>query len=129
MFLSWLRDRAAPVFVVATANDVTRLPLEMLRKGRFAELFFVDLPNQKGRDAIWRIQVAKVGRKTEQFPVPFKAIILLGVLGVDQSMGRDAAGSMNTKPTRTWTFSCQCSTFDVPLIMLLFLAATVARVR
>ena len=43
-FLSWLQDRKAPVFVVATANDVTQLPAELLRKGRFDELFFVDLP-------------------------------------------------------------------------------------
>jgi len=68
-FLSWLQDRTAPVFVVATANDVTQLPPEMLRKGRFDELFFVDLPNQEEREAIWRIQIAKFRRKPEQFDV------------------------------------------------------------
>ncbi len=48
-FLSWMHDKNAQVFVVATANDVTQLPPEMLRKGRFDELFFVDLPNQAER--------------------------------------------------------------------------------
>jgi len=66
-FLSWLQDRTAPVFVVATANDVTQLPPEMLRKGRFDELWFVDLPNQEEREAIWRIQIAKYGRASEKF--------------------------------------------------------------
>jgi SpoVK/Ycf46/Vps4 family AAA+-type ATPase len=66
-FLSWLQDRQAPVFVVATANDVTQLPSELLRKGRFDELFFVDLPNQKEREAIWGIQIAKFKRDPEKF--------------------------------------------------------------
>jgi AAA+ superfamily predicted ATPase len=68
-FLSWLQDRTAPVFVVATANDVTQLPPEMLRKGRFDELFFVDLPNQAEREAIWRIQVAKYRREPDRFDI------------------------------------------------------------
>lgn len=68
-FLSWLQDRQAPVFVVATANDVTQLPPELLRKGRFDELFFVDLPNQQEREAIWRIQIAKFKREPEKFDV------------------------------------------------------------
>src|ERR1017187_7887187 len=55
-FLSWMQDKNAPVFVVATANDVSQLPPEMLRKGRWDELFFVDLPNQAEREAIWEIQ-------------------------------------------------------------------------
>jgi hypothetical protein len=68
-FLSWLQDRQAPVFVVATANDVTQLPPELLRKGRFDELFFVDLPNQSEREAIWRIQITKFHRAPKDFDV------------------------------------------------------------
>lgn len=68
-FLSWLQDRKAPVFVVATANDVTQLPPELLRKGRFDELFFVDLPNQEEREAIWGIQIAKYGRVKQNFDI------------------------------------------------------------
>lgn len=51
-FLSWMQDRTAPVFVIATANDVSALPPELLRKGRFDDLFFVDLPTQTERVAI-----------------------------------------------------------------------------
>src|SRR5207249_6628833 len=66
-FLSWLQDRTAPVFVVATANDVTQLPPELLREGRFDELFFIDLPNQQEREDIWRIQIAKFRREPDNF--------------------------------------------------------------
>lgn len=57
-FLRWLQDHAPGVFVVATANDVTRLPAELTRKGRFDELFFVDLPDGPARVAIARAQLA-----------------------------------------------------------------------
>ena len=66
-FLSWMQDKTAPVFVVATANDVTQLPPELLRKGRFDELFFVDLPGQTEREAIWGIHIRKYRRKPEDF--------------------------------------------------------------
>ena len=65
--LSWLQEKTAPVFVVATANDVSQLPSALLRKGRWDELFFVDLPNREERELIWNIQVAKHGRETRQF--------------------------------------------------------------
>ena len=68
-FLSWLQEKSAPVFVVATANDVTQLPPEFLRKGRFDEMFFVDLPNEEERQAIWSIQIAKFGRKATEFDI------------------------------------------------------------
>ncbi|MBT3381906.1 MAG: AAA family ATPase, partial [Lentisphaerae bacterium] len=64
-FLSWMQDKTAPVFVVATANDVAQLPPELLRKGRFDEIFFVDLPDVDERSAIWGIQVRKYGRDPE----------------------------------------------------------------
>jgi len=66
-FLSWMQEKKAPVFVTATANDVSQLPPEMLRKGRWDELFFVDLPNQIEREAIWGIQIQKYGRKPDDF--------------------------------------------------------------
>jgi SpoVK/Ycf46/Vps4 family AAA+-type ATPase len=62
-----MQDKNAQVFVVATANDVTQLPPEMLRKGRWDELFFVDLPNQAEREAIWEIQIGKHGRAPADF--------------------------------------------------------------
>ena len=61
--LSWMQDRAGSVFVVATANDVTALPPELLRKGRFDELFFVDLPNATERAAILRTALKAHGRE------------------------------------------------------------------
>jgi SpoVK/Ycf46/Vps4 family AAA+-type ATPase len=80
-FLSWMQEKAAPVFVVATANDVTQLPPEFLRKGRFDELFFIDLPNREEREAIWRIQIAKYGRKADAFDVAALAHSTEGLTG------------------------------------------------
>jgi MoxR-like ATPase len=57
--LSWMQEKKKPVFVVATANDVFRLPPELMRKGRFDELFFVDLPAAAEREAILRIHLAR----------------------------------------------------------------------
>ena len=66
-FISWMQEKKAPVFIVATANDVSQLPPEMLRKGRFDELFFVDLPNLSERETIWNIQISKYGRDPKEF--------------------------------------------------------------
>jgi SpoVK/Ycf46/Vps4 family AAA+-type ATPase len=57
-FLTWMQERKADVFVAATANDVAALPPELLRKGRFDEIFFVDLPDAAEREAIFRIHLA-----------------------------------------------------------------------
>jgi hypothetical protein len=57
-FLTWLQERKASVFVAATANDVLALPPELLRKGRFDETFFVDLPDAPSREEIFRIHLA-----------------------------------------------------------------------
>lgn len=53
--LTWMQEKDTPVFVVATANDISQLPPEFLRKGRFNEIFFVDLPGHKSREEIWKI--------------------------------------------------------------------------
>ena len=66
-FLSWMQDRKAPVFVAATCNNVTALPPELIRKGRFDELFFVDLPGQAERKQIFTIQLAKRKRNAADF--------------------------------------------------------------
>jgi AAA+ superfamily predicted ATPase len=68
-FLTWLSEKQSPVFVVATANDVTGLPPELLRRGRFDELFFVDLPTAEERAEILAIHIEKHGRDPLQFPV------------------------------------------------------------
>jgi len=61
-FLTWLSEKASPVFVVATANDVSGLPPELLRRGRFDELFFVDLPTPRERAEILTIHLRRRGR-------------------------------------------------------------------
>jgi SpoVK/Ycf46/Vps4 family AAA+-type ATPase len=58
-FLSWLQERQQPVFLVATANDVQRLPAELIRKGRFDEVFFVDLPSAGDRRDIFEIHLRR----------------------------------------------------------------------
>ena len=66
-FLTWLSEKTAPVFVVATANDISQLPPELLRKGRLDEIFFVDLPSRDERLEIFRIHVTKRGRDVAHF--------------------------------------------------------------
>ena len=80
-FLSWMSEKSSPVFVVATANDVSQLPPEMLRKGRWDELFFVDLPNQAEREAIWDIQIGKHDRDPRDFDVVQLAKATEGLTG------------------------------------------------
>lgn len=58
-FLTWMQEKEAPVFVIATANNIKALPPEFLRKGRFDEIFFVDLPTETERIPIWKVHVAK----------------------------------------------------------------------
>jgi len=58
-FLTWLQEKTKPVFVFATANNIERLPPEFLRKGRFDEIFFVDLPTDGERLPIWRVHLTK----------------------------------------------------------------------
>jgi hypothetical protein len=68
-FSTWLQERKGPVFVVATANDVSRLPPELLRRGRFDELFFVDLPDAEARREILCLHLRRRGRDPEQVDV------------------------------------------------------------
>ena len=69
-FLTWLSEKSAPVFVVATANDVSQLPPELLRKGRLDEIFYVDLPSEEERAEIFRIHLVKRHRRPEDFDFP-----------------------------------------------------------
>lgn len=65
--MTWMQERRAPVFVVATANDISGVPPEFLRRGRLDEIFFVDLPGEADREAILGIQITKYGRNPENF--------------------------------------------------------------
>ena len=66
-FLTWMQEKTSPVFLIATANQVTALPPEMLRKGRFDEIFFVDLPGDKEREQIFAIHLSKRKRDVASF--------------------------------------------------------------
>jgi hypothetical protein len=66
-FLTWLSEKTASVFVVATANNIAELPPELLRKGRFDEIFFVDLPSASERCEVFGIHLRKRGRNPEEF--------------------------------------------------------------
>jgi SpoVK/Ycf46/Vps4 family AAA+-type ATPase len=66
-FLSWLQERKGDVFVMATSNDIAALPPEFIRKGRFDEVFFVDLPKADARAEIFRIHLAKRNQDAKKF--------------------------------------------------------------
>jgi SpoVK/Ycf46/Vps4 family AAA+-type ATPase len=68
-FLTWMQEKTKPVFVVATANDISQLPPELLRKGRVDEIFFVDLPSEKEREEIIKIHIKRKNRKPDDFNV------------------------------------------------------------
>lgn len=77
--LTWMQEKEKPVFVAATANNIENLPPELLRKGRFDEIFFVDLPGEKGRREIWEIHLKKrLGSKR------FKEVVENGNIDIDK---------------------------------------------
>jgi SpoVK/Ycf46/Vps4 family AAA+-type ATPase len=82
-FLSWMQDRKAPVFVAATSNNVSALPPELIRKGRFDELFFVDLPGQSEREQILSIQLAARKRDPKTFDLIKIAAAARGYSGAE----------------------------------------------
>lgn len=82
-FLTWMQEKTSPVFVMATANRVERLPGEFLRKGRFDEIFFVDLPNLEERRDIFRIHLAKRRRDMDRFDIDQLANVCDGFSGAE----------------------------------------------
>jgi ATPase family associated with various cellular activities (AAA) len=82
-FLSWLQERRHPVFVVATANDIARLPPELIRKGRFDEVFFVDLPGPTEREAIFALQLRQRGQDHTRFDLTGLAAATEGWSGAE----------------------------------------------
>ena len=73
-FLTWLSEKTSPVFVVTTANDISQLPAELLRKGRLDEIFFVDLPSNEERADIFRIHLQKRRREPDNFDLAALAV-------------------------------------------------------
>jgi SpoVK/Ycf46/Vps4 family AAA+-type ATPase len=82
-FLTWLQDRPGGVFITATSNDISRLPPELLRKGRFDEIFFVDLPDAAARADLFRIHLKRRGREAGQFDLAALAVASEGFSGAE----------------------------------------------
>ena len=82
-FLTWFQERPHGVFVVATSNDVTALPPELLRKGRFDEIFFVDLPLQDERAQILGLHLESRGRDPRRFDLELLAEVSEGFSGAE----------------------------------------------
>jgi hypothetical protein len=72
-FLTWLQEKSPKVFVAATANRIKELPAELMRKGRFDQLFFLDLPNKDERTEIFRIHIGLNGGNPEDFNLAYLA--------------------------------------------------------
>jgi len=82
-FITWLQEKTAPVFVIATANSIENLPPELLRKGRFDEIFFVDLPSGPERAAIFKIHLSKRKRDPGRFSIPTLVDLSEGFSGAE----------------------------------------------
>ena len=82
-FLNWLQEKKESVFVIATANDISTLPPELLRKGRFDEIFFVDLPNEETRKRIFEVHLKRRYRDPGQFDLQRLAHTTEGFSGAE----------------------------------------------
>jgi hypothetical protein len=82
-FLSWLQERKGDVFVTATSNDIAKLPPEFIRKGRFDEVFFVDLPRAEARGEIFRIHLSKRNQDAKRFDLAALAQASEGFSGAE----------------------------------------------
>jgi SpoVK/Ycf46/Vps4 family AAA+-type ATPase len=116
-FLSWMQDRKAAVFVAATSNNVTVLPPELIRKGRFDELFFVDLPNQVERQQIVAIALAKRKRNSADFDLERVADAARGYSGaeIDAAVQGAMYGAYSDKKPLTTDSLIQALSQTVPL--------------
>lgn len=82
-FLTWMQERKSPVFLVATSNDISALPPELLRKGRFDEIFFVDLPSLEERKSIFSIHLGRRKQDAAKFDLEKLATAAAGFGGAE----------------------------------------------
>ncbi|MEW6710903.1 MAG: AAA family ATPase [Candidatus Riflebacteria bacterium] len=73
-FLTWMQEKSADVFVAATANRIDLLPAEIIRKGRFDQVFFIDLPNDSEREQIFRVHLGRRGNRIEDFDLSLLSV-------------------------------------------------------
>jgi SpoVK/Ycf46/Vps4 family AAA+-type ATPase len=97
--LTWMQEKKAQVFLVATANDVFKLPPELMRKGRFDEIFFVDLPQPKERQTIFEIHLRHRRQAPEQFDLPALVDASEGMSGaeIEQAVVSSLYASLHAK--------------------------------
>jgi len=81
--LSWMQDHRHPIFLIATANTISQLPPELMRKGRFDEVFFIDLPSAEDRENIFAIHLRRRGRDPGRFDLPGLAAATAGFTGAE----------------------------------------------
>ncbi len=90
-FLTWMQEKTAPVFIGATANNIELLPPEILRKGRFDELFYVELPSDREREEIIKIHLARKNVPLDRFDYPALVKVSEGFNGAEIEQGVEAA--------------------------------------
>ncbi|HEX5855462.1 MAG TPA: AAA family ATPase, partial [Thermoanaerobaculia bacterium] len=90
-FLTWMQEKKGLVFVAATANRIHLLPAEFIRKGRFDQVFFLDLPNENERKAIFTVHLRKVGADPSLFDVVFLSKATKGFVGSEIEAAVQAA--------------------------------------
>lgn len=104
--LTWMAENTKPVFIVATSNDITRLPPELMRKGRLDEVFFVDLPDSAMREEIFAIHLRKRGAIPEEFDLTELSAAAEGFTGAEIEEAIVSArylGAAQNKPVTTQT--------------------------
>ena len=82
-FLTWLQEKSQEIFVVATANDLSAIPPELLRKGRFDEIFFVDLPDTHERENIFKIHLSRRNQGLDAYDLPTLVAVTEGFSGAE----------------------------------------------
>jgi SpoVK/Ycf46/Vps4 family AAA+-type ATPase len=116
-FLTWLQEKKGEVFVVATANDLSKLPPELQRKGRFDEVFFVDLPTPQERQEIWQIQLRARNQDPAAFDLPLLVEASDGFAGaeIEQCVISALYGALRKAATLTTDLLLEAITGTVPL--------------
>ena len=82
-FLTWMQEKPSGLFVAATANRINKLPAEMIRKGRFDQVFFIDLPDDEARQEIFRIHITSAGGELRKFDFGVLTLLTEGWSGAE----------------------------------------------
>jgi ATP-dependent 26S proteasome regulatory subunit len=119
--LSWMQDHRDPIFLIATANNLTQLPPELMRKGRFDEIFFVDLPGPEQREAIFSIHLKKRQRDKANYDMPHLVANSDGFSGseIEQAVisGLYAAYAEKTEFTTEHILAAMQATQPISIVM------------